>query len=257
MSQTPSHDSDDHSTLVAAHDPLLIQERLANRRSALYLKDFIYGAIDGAVTTFAVVSGVAGAGLSSSIVLILGIANLIGDGFSMAAGNYLGTRAEKEQLEKLRSMEQQHIVRVPEGEREEIRQIFREKGFEGELLDQVVEVITSDDRRWIETMLQEEHGLSLTEVSGWRAASTTFFAFVVIGAIPLLPFLTSLGGVNLLANPFLSSTILTGIAFFSVGAFKSRFVEQHWSRAGAETLLVGGLAAALAYACGVLLSGLG
>ena len=188
MTEPPPHDSVDQSTLLAAHHPRHIRDRLSSQRSPSYLKDFIYGAIDGAVTTFAVVSGVAGAGLSSSIVLILGFANLIGDGFSMAAGNFLGTRAEREQLEKLRRMEQQHIMRVPEGEREEIRQIFLEKGFEGELLDKVVDVITADDHRWIETMLQEEHGMSLTEASGWKAAWTTFLAFVAIGAIPLFPF---------------------------------------------------------------------
>lgn len=257
MSQISPHDSSDHPTLLAAHAPHEIRDRLAQRQPVSYLKDFIYGAIDGAVTTFAVVSGVAGAGLSTNIVLILGFANLIGDGFSMAAGNFLGTRAEKEQLEKLRSMEQKHIQSVPDGEREEIRQIFREKGFDGELLDQVVDVITADDHRWIETMLREEHGLSLTEISSWRAAGTTLFAFILVGSIPLLPFITFLLGVNFFANPFAASTVLTGVAFFAVGAFKSQFVEQHWLRAGLETFIVGSLAAALAYGCGLLLANLG
>lgn len=245
-----------HSPLLEhSHTPLMIEERLAQQNQPSYLKDFIYGAIDGAVTTFAVVSGVAGAGLSSSIVLILGIANLVGDGFSMAAGNFLGTRAEQEQLAKLRMMEQQHIEKVPEGEREEIRQIFLGKGFEGELLDQVVDVITDDKKRWVETMLQEEHGLSLTPVSAWKAATTTFIAFIVVGTIPLLPFLVTLVGIEMSAQPYLISAVLTGVAFFLVGATKSRFVNNHWFYSGMETLFVGGIAAALAYVCGVMLSG--
>ncbi|TWT55830.1 VIT family protein [Thalassoglobus neptunius] len=256
MARPPAHDSNVPEILAAAHHPKHIRTRLSLQKNPSYLKDFIYGAIDGAVTTFAVVSGVAGAGLSSSIVLILGVANLIGDGFSMAAGNFLGTQAELEQMSKLRQMEQQHINEVPDGEREEIRQIFREKGFEGELLDRVVEVITADDHRWIETMLQEEHGVSLTRTSPWRAATTTFVAFLFVGAIPLIPFVFSFGGSSLIQTPFLASTALTGVAFFAVGAFKSRFVEQHWLRAGLETLLVGGLAAGLAYLCGLALGGL-
>ncbi len=241
--------------LEHSHSPRGIAERLAQQHQPSYLKDFVYGAIDGAVTTFAVVSGVAGAGLSSSIVLILGIANLVGDGFSMAAGNFMGTRAEQEQLAKLRLMEQQHIETVPEGEREEIRQIFQSKGFEGELLDQVVDVITADKKQWVDTMLQEEHGMSLTPISALKAATTTFIAFLMIGTIPLLPFLGTLVSVDLTSQPYAVSTLLTGVAFFLVGAAKSRFVDHHWFYSGMETLFVGGLAAGLAYVCGGLLSG--
>ena len=106
--------------LEHSHDPSEIATRIAGPNSRSYLKDGIYGAIDGAVTTFAVVSGVAGAGLSPSIVIVLGVANLVGDGFSMAAGNFLGTRAENQQLEQLRSIEQKHIRECPDGEREEV-----------------------------------------------------------------------------------------------------------------------------------------
>ena len=234
-----------------------IAERLSEQRRPSYLKDFVYGAIDGAVTTFAVVSGVAGAGLSGNVVLILGVANLVGDGFSMAAGNFMGTRAEKEQLHKLRQMELAHIEHIPEGEREEIRQIFQQKGFDGPLLEEVVEVITADKQRWVETMLQEEHGLSLTPISAWKAAVTTFLAFLVIGTIPLLPFLGALFGFQTAESAYLISTILTGGAFFLVGAAKSRFVDHHWFYSGMETLIVGGVAAGLAYLCGLLLSGFG
>lgn len=241
--------------LKQSHTRQAIQRRLADGPNHSYLRDFIYGAIDGAVTTFAIVSGVAGAGLSHSIVLILGVANLIGDGFSMAAGNFLGVRAEQQERELLRATEQQHIADYPEGEREEIREIYRQKGFRGQDLDRAVEIITDDRERWIQTMLTEEHGVPLTGPSALRAAAITFGAFVAVGSVPLLSFALQYLGAGP-GNPFLWSTGLTLTAFFVTGALKSRFVEQSWLLAGLETLVVGGAAAALSYGVGVLLSGL-
>jgi len=86
----------DHADLAATHTPENVRQRLQTPTTHSYLRDFVYGAIDGTVTTFAIVSGVAGAGLSTGVILILGVANLVGDGFSMAASNYLGTKTEEE-----------------------------------------------------------------------------------------------------------------------------------------------------------------
>ena len=235
------------------HTPEAIDERLSKPPQKSHLRDFIYGGIDGTVTTFAVVAGVVGAELSAKVIVILGAANLIADGFSMAVSNFLATRAEAQERAKAR-LEEEHEVRVaPEGEREEIRQIFSRKGFAGAELDRVVEVITSDRRVWVDTMMVEELGYSPSDSQPLRAATSTFVAFLFVGLIPLMTFILDLAVPSAVARPFLWSSILTAVAFFIVGALKARFVTQRWWLAGAETLAVGGTAAAIAYFVGALL----
>jgi len=235
------------------HTREAIKLRLEQGPNHSYLRDFIYGGIDGAITTFAIVAGVAGAQLATGIVIILGLANLIADGFSMATGNFLGTRADNQLLDEARKMEEHHIVTVPEGEREEVRQIFAAKGFEGKDLERVVNVITSNKKLWIDTMLQEELGMNVQAASPGRAAITTFIAFIIVGAFPLLSYLYQWFLPGSISQPFLWSSILTGVAFFIVGALKSRFVGQYWLLAGIETFAAGGLAASLAYFIGKFL----
>ena len=239
--------------LVTTHTPEAIRKRLEKKPAHSYLRDFVYGAVDGTVTTFAVVAGVAGAQLSASVVIILGMANLLGDGFSMAVGNFLATRTERQQKQKAHQLEEEHIAAIPEGEKEEIRQIFLRKGFTGRDLDRAVEIITSDERLWVETMVKEELGMTLGSPSPVRAGLSTFVAFVVFGFLPLAAFVIELMHPESIRDPFLPSAAMTGLAFFSVGAFKSRFVGERWYLAGLETFFVGGAAATLAYGVGHLL----
>lgn len=230
------------------HSVQAIQQRLALGPQHNYLRDWIYGGIDGSVTTFAVVSGVAGARLSTWIILVMGFANLLADGFSMAASNFLGTKAEHEDLQRLEEVENRHIDLDPEGEKEEVRQIFEQKGFGGKDLKRIVELVTSERERWVRTMLTEEYGLPHAVRSPWIAALTTFSSFVICGLVPLLPYLF-----KLTTHALTLSLIMIGAVFFAIGSVKSRWSTSPWLRSGFVTLLVGAIAAGLAYAAGVIL----
>ncbi|MEQ8401304.1 MAG: VIT1/CCC1 transporter family protein [Roseitalea porphyridii] len=234
------------------HDPAAIAARLARGARPNYLRDWVYGGIDGAVTTFAIVAGVVGAALSANIVIILGLANLIADGVSMAAGNYSATKTEHDELERTREMEHRHITMDPDGEREEVRQIFRAKGFEGETLDRAVEAITADRERWISTMVTEEFGLSENVRDPLTAAGATFAAFVACGAVPLVPYFLFDADV---ASPV--ALVMTATVFFMIGSMKSRWSLQRWWVSGLETLTIGCGAAALAFGIGYALRGFG
>jgi VIT1/CCC1 family predicted Fe2+/Mn2+ transporter len=242
--------------LEQQHTPDGVRRRLSRSPSASYVRDFVYGAIDGAVTTFAVVAGAAGASLASRVVVIMGLANLFADGFSMAVSNFLGTRAAEQQRQIARRSESRHIDLYPEGEREEVRQLFAAKGFEGEDLERAVEVITSDRERWIDMMMREELGFPSDDGSATRSAAATFVAFLVIGAIPLLPFLVNLAFPGAFGSPFGVAAVLTGVAFALVGLLKALVIGQSAWRGAIETVALGGAAAAVAYVVGVLLQGI-
>jgi VIT1/CCC1 family predicted Fe2+/Mn2+ transporter len=249
--------SNSHPATLSAHTPEAVRTRLRAAPRHSYLRDIVYGAVDGTVTTFAVVSGVAGAQLAPRIVVVMGLANVVADGFSMAVGNFLATRAERQLLQRARRTEEQHVDRVPLGEREEVRQIYAGKGFAGDDLERAVTVITSDRSRWVETMLQEELGLSTERPSPTRAALATFAAFIVAGFVPLLAFIVELGYGAGSFDPFRWSVVMTALVFFAIGMVKSRFVEQRWYRGGLEVLGVGGGAALLSYGVGLMLKNVG
>lgn len=229
------------------HSPDAIRQRLESGPKHNYLRDWIYGGIDGAVTTLAVVTGVAGAQLSNWIILALGFANLFADGFSMASSNYLGTKAEHDDWRRLQQIENRHIDLAPEGEREEVRQIFERKGFEGEELERIVELITADRERWVQTMLMDEYGLPQSVRSPWIAALCTFTAFLICGLAPLVSYIFRT------EHSLTLSIALTAIVFFAIGSVKSRWSTSSWWHSGFTTLLVGAIAASLAYCTGVII----
>ena len=227
-----------------SHHPKAIRERIAQGPRASYLSDWVYGGIDGAITTFAIVAGVVGAELSTRVILILGAANILADGFSMAASNYSGNKADLDDYHRHREYEEKQVEQLPAGERQEIREIFRAKGFEDDDLDRIVDVITSDRDRWVDTMMVEEYGMPPSVKNPLTSAACTFVAFLLCGLAPLLPFLFSF------PYAFETAIAATAAVFFGIGSIKSQWSTQTWVRSGSETLAIGLAAAAIAWAIG-------
>lgn len=215
-----------------------------------YLGEFVFGGIDGSVTTFAVVAGATGASLESSVVIILGFANLFADGFSMSVGSYLSAKSERDNYEKQKRVEYWEVDNLPARETDEIREIFARKGFEGELLEQVVTVITADRDRWVDVMMKEELELIPATKSPFTMALVTFVSFLTVGFIPVFPYvLDYLIHINR-ENLFFISCVLTTLAFTMVGFLKTYVTETPRWKGIAETVLLGMSAAAVAYFVG-------
>lgn len=238
------------SELERDHAPEAIRRRLEEPTRPSYLADAVLGGIDGCVTTLAIVAGTVGASLSPGIAIVLGAANLLADGFSMAVSNFESARTRQDELERARRQELDELERVPDGEREEIRQIFARKGFAGDDLERIVEVITADRERWVDTMLVEEHGLALVVPRPWRSGVATFVAFLVVGLVPLLPLMAA--GVSA-DRQFALSASLSLLAFFGVGVLKGQVLGGKRLRYGLTTAAAGATAAALAFGTGAVL----
>ena len=216
-----------------------------------HFDDFIYGSIDGAVTTFAIVAGVVGAGLSPGIILILGFANLFADGFAMASANYQATKAKMEFIDMKKKQEEWEIDNMRDQEKEEIRTIYRKKGFKGDLLEDIVRIITSRRKIWVDTMMREELGLIKDDKKPIDSSVSTFIGFNMVGVIPLIPFVIFLiFDFDVTSNVFFYSILSIIAAFLLVGMIKGKIVKKSMIRSGISTIIIGGVAATAAYVIG-------
>ena len=218
-----------------------------------YIAEFVYGGIDGVITTFAVVAGSAGAELAVPIVLILGFANLIADGFAMSVGSYFSAKSENESYDKHKAVEYWEIENLRDKEVEEIREIYEAKGFEGDLLKQVVDVITSDDEVWVDTMMKEELEMIKNDRPPWKRGLVTFIAFNLVGFIPLSAYAFA-GFIDASASDlFVVSSFSTAVALALIGTLKGLVTEQSLIKGIIETVFLGGIAATIAFFVGDIL----
>jgi len=219
-----------------------------------FIGEFVYGGIDGSVTTFAVVAGAVGAKLDASVIIILGFANLIADGFAMSVGSYLSNKSELENFKKHERIEYWEVENLPEKEKQEIREIYQEKGFEGKLLEQVVEVIISNKKRWVDTMMKEELNMTISDKSPFAMGAMTFLSFVFVGLIPLAIYVIDyVNGSSSDKESFVIAIILTSCAFIGIGWLKSYVAQTSRIRSVIETLFLGAAAATLSFFVGSIL----
>ncbi len=217
-----------------------------------YLGEFVYGGIDGCITTFAVVAGAVGAGLESSIIIILGFANLFADGFAMSIGAYLSSKSEKDNYSKHKEIEYWEVKNMPEIEKDEIREIYQTKGFKGELLEQIVEVITSDKDNWVDIMMKEELEMIEEQKSPLIMGIVTYVSFILIGLIPLSIYVWD-RIISVTENLFVWSSALTALGFIIIGTLKTYVTQTNVWRGILETLVLGAAAALVSYFVGDLL----
>ena len=218
-----------------------------------YIAEFVYGGIDGVITTFAVVAGSAGAELAVPIVLILGFANLIADGFAMSVGSYFSAKSENESYDKHKAVEYWEIENLREKEVEEIREIYEAKGFEGDLLKQVVDVITSNDEVWVDTMMKEELKMMKDDRPPWKRELVTFIAFNLLGFIPLSTYALTSFIDESFSDLFMLSCFSSAVALTCIGTLKGFVTEQSQIKGILETVFLGGIAAIIAFFLGDIL----
>jgi len=214
------------------------------------VRELVFGANDGLVAAFAVASGVNGAGVTSKVILIAGLAELIGGTISMALGAYLSTKSQIEYYRGEMNREAYEVDNFPDVERQEIKEIYESKGFRGEILERIISHITSDRKRWVDIMMNEELGLSLDAgISPMKSGIATGGAYAFGALMPILPYIFMQP-----ANGLIASVAITLTVLFGVGAAKTIVTGKNFLRSGFESMAIGGLAAAATFLAGRIFS---
>jgi VIT1/CCC1 family predicted Fe2+/Mn2+ transporter len=221
------------------HDP---------HRQASTLSDVILGGQDGLVNVLGIALGVAAATQDTRIIVAAGMAATFAESVSMAAVAYTSRRADQDYYESERAREYRHLRLVPAVEREEIREIYAGKGFQGETLERIVATITADEDVWVGVMMAEEH--QLTPVDKRRAAKAALIvggAAVVGSLLPLAPFLLLPVGLAMVA-----SMVIAAASLFGIGAYKAARTVGQPGRSGLEMALIGTASALVGYVVGLI-----
>jgi VIT1/CCC1 family predicted Fe2+/Mn2+ transporter len=206
----------------------------------------IFGVSDGLVTNVALVLGIAGASPGGSIVRLAGVAGLVAGSFSMSAGEYLSMTAQRELLERELDIERRALTRSPEGETNELRRMYEQRGIDPSVARDMASQVMADPDLALETHAREEMGINTANLgSPVQAAVASFVTFAIGAFVPLLPWLYSKGNPALLA-----SVVLGAVASVTVGLVLAAFTERPMVRTALRQLAVTALAAAVTYGVG-------
>jgi VIT1/CCC1 family predicted Fe2+/Mn2+ transporter len=213
------------------------------------LRAAVFGVNDGLISNASLILGVAGANAGSATILLTGVAGLVAGAFSMAAGEYVSVRSQREMYEYQIGLERDELAEYPEEEAHELALIYEARGVGREEALRMATQIIADPQRALDTLAREELGLNPEDLgSPWGAALFSFFSFAVGGSIPLLPFLFGAGSASLQAV-----IALTAVALLAVGATLSLFTGRNAWLSGARMLAIGAAAGGVTYCIGKLL----
>jgi VIT1/CCC1 family predicted Fe2+/Mn2+ transporter len=232
----------------SANGERVYHERIDPHRAASGISDLMLGGQDGLVNVLGVLLGIAEASGSSRLTLAGGLATAFAESISMAAVAYTSSVARGNLYDAERSREARHVVKVPELERDEVRAIYRKKGFDGELLERIVATITSQRDVWIAVMMSEEHGLvPVSRRKALRSAVVVGVAAMVGSLIPVMPFFFVRVHIAMWG-----SVGVAAVALFALGAYKARLTIGHPGKSGLELAMIGIVSALAGYVVGVL-----
>lgn len=207
------------------------------------LRAAVFGVNDGLISNASLMLGVAGAVSDSSTILLTGTAGLLAGALSMAAGEYVSVRSQREMFEYQIGLEREELEQYPQEEAAELALIYAAKGIPKIEAEALANRLLQDPERALDTLAREELGLNPDELgSPWMAASASFLAFACGALIPLAPFIASPLSLPLVQSPLAASIGLTGAALFGVGALLSLFTGRHAVLSGLRMLTIGGLA---------------
>ena len=213
------------------------------------LRAAVFGVNDGLISNASLIMGVAGANADHAVILLTGIAGLVAGAFSMAAGEYVSVRSQREMYEYQIGLERDELAEYPEEEAHELALIYEARGISGVAALRMAKQIIADPERALDTLAREELGLNPEDLgSPWGAALFSFISFAIGSAIPLLPFLFGPGSANLPAV-----IALTAVALFAVGATLSLFTGRSALMSGARMLAIGAAAGGITFMVGKLL----
>ena len=211
-----------------------------------WLRPTVFGMMDGLVSNFALIAGVAGAHASSSQVALAGWAGLVGGAFSMATGEYVSVQSQNESTRAEVEVERHELTHNAEAELRELAQMYIARGVEPHLAEQVARQLSRDPEQALLIHAQEELGVDPSQLpSPYTAAYSSLLAFSIGAILPLLPYLLG-------ASTLWVSTIIAVVSLFAAGALASRFTVRGWLFAGTRQLALGAIAAAITYGVGIL-----
>lgn len=229
------------------------QKNEKHKNSGNFVKSFVFGGLDGIITTFSIVSGTVGSDLGVGVVVILGLSNVVGDALSMAFGDYLSSKSEIEFQRAEKARETWEVENNPEGEMLEMEELYMSKGITEDDAKTMTQILSKNKKAWVDVMMVEELGIIEETDNPMKNALVTFFSFIICGFFPVIPFLIGLATDAEVETLFYWSIGVTALSLFCLGAVKTKVTGVKFWKSGMETLVIGAIAAGAAYLIGWLL----